>query len=96
MADQYAPTRRLLPQYGYRIVETGVEVWGHFDDQYNGANSATEQQMRNLAQDAVRAAGRVGVHVTAVVIRRDHLTTVWKRWIPGVTVVGPVGGDRRG
>ena len=87
--------RKVLHQYGFRITETGLEQWGRFDPYYNGANSMSEADVRAWAQQTVDNAARAGVKVTAVILRREHLTTTWRRWIPGVDMVGrPVTSDR--
>lgn len=82
-----APKRQVLHQWGYRINETGVEWWGYFDQQYNGANSTRRRDVILKAKDDIARAAAVGVIVTATLIRRDHLTTVWERWVPGIESV---------
>lgn len=78
------PKRRVLHQYGYRINETGAERWGRFDLQYNGANSAERHEVEKSAKQAVERAAALGFTVTTTILRRDHLTTTWERWVPGV------------
>ena len=75
------PTRKVLYQYGFRINETGVERWGHFDKTYDGANSTTRARMIESAEEAVSLAANVGVTVTYTILRRGYLTTTWSRWL---------------
>lgn len=78
------PKSKSLYKYGYRINETGHEWWGHFDDRHNGANSTTYEETVQRARYAVEAAAQVGVKVTATILVKEQLTTVWTRWVPGV------------
>lgn len=82
------PVRTTLPQFGYRINETGVERWGHFDARYNGANSDSLARMKERAQNEIIDAKSMGFKITVTMLKRTQLTTVWTRWVPGVEELG--------
>lgn len=79
------PTRATIRQFGFRINETGVEMWFTADLQYGGpkggGNGSTERQVRDYAEAAIKRAATLGVDLTYTLLWRDHLTTTWSRWL---------------